>query len=200
LLSNQIHDKTMIIYLTGASCVGKTTIGKMLAKKMKYSFFDVDEEVERYYQKPIERIQDECYSLNGFREKASVVLDKILSNEGNMVVAGTPAGLKHSFLQVYKKHKKTKEIVSIHNKDTPENILERLTFFDKDSNPIHENLDGSKRKRYLREITADYNYFKDSYERADLQIDINDICLMNIQSLIINRLKKLNDLQWKLRK
>jgi shikimate kinase len=38
----------MIIYLTGASCVGKTTIGKMLAKKMKYSFFDVDEEVERY--------------------------------------------------------------------------------------------------------------------------------------------------------
>ncbi len=181
----------MIIYLTGASCVGKTTIGRMLATKIGYLFFDVDDEVERYYQKPIERIQDECFTMNGFREKASVVLDKILSNEGNMVVAGTPAGLKHSFLQVYKKHKKRKEIVSIHIKDTPENILERLTFFDKDSNPIHENLDESKKKRYLREITADYNYFKDSYERADLLIDINDISLNSIPNLIIKRLAEI---------
>jgi shikimate kinase len=181
----------MIIYLTGASCVGKTTIGKMLAEKMKYSFFDVDEEVERYYQKPIERIQDECYSMNGFREKASVVLDNILSNTDNMVISGSPAGLKHSFLQVYKKHKKRKDIVSIHIKDTPENILERLTFFDKDSNPIHENLDESKKKRYLREITADYNYFKDSYERADLQIDIKDISLESISDLIIKRLEEI---------
>jgi shikimate kinase len=96
----------MIIYLTGISCVGKTTIGKMLAEKMEYSFFDVDEEVERYYQMPIERIQDECFSMNGFRGKASVVLDNILSNTDNTVISGTPTGLKFSFLQVYKKHKK----------------------------------------------------------------------------------------------
>ena len=56
----------MIIYLTGASCVGKTTIGRMLATKIGYLFFDVDDEVERYYQKPIERIQDECFTMNGF--------------------------------------------------------------------------------------------------------------------------------------
>ena len=184
LLSNKIHDKTMIIYLTGASCVGKTTIGKMLAEKLKYSFFDVDEEVEKYYQKPIERIQDECYSMNGFREKANVVLDKILSNNDNTVISGTPAGLKFSFLQVYKKHKKRKDIISIHIKDTPENILERLTFFDKDSNPINENLDESKKKIYLREITADFNYFKDSYERADLQVNIEYLKLKSIPNLI----------------
>ena len=87
----------MIIYLTGTSCVGKTTIGKMLAEKMKYSFFDVDEEVEKYYQKPIERIQDDCYSINGFREKASVVFVNILSNTENMVISGTPAGLRFFF-------------------------------------------------------------------------------------------------------
>jgi len=175
----------MILYLTGSSCVGKTTIGKMLAAKMGYSFFDVDEEVERYYQKPIERIQDECFSMNGFREKASVVLDNILSNNDNTVISGTPAGLKFAFLQVYKKHKKKKEIVSIHLKDTPKNILSRLTFFDKDSRPIKENLDESKKKIYLKEITADYNYFKDSYERADLQIDITDISLEMIPNLLI---------------
>ena len=42
----------MIIYLVGISCVGKTTIGRMLAKKKNYSFFDLDEEIEKYYQKP----------------------------------------------------------------------------------------------------------------------------------------------------
>ncbi len=31
----------MIIYLVGISCVGKTTIGKMLADKISFSFFDL---------------------------------------------------------------------------------------------------------------------------------------------------------------
>jgi shikimate kinase len=60
----------MIIYLVGMSCVGKTTIGRMLATKIGYSFFDLDEEVEKYYQKPIERIQDEFYSMKGFSGKS----------------------------------------------------------------------------------------------------------------------------------
>jgi len=157
---------------------------------MGYSFFDVDEEVESYYQKPIERIQEECFSMNGFREKASVVLDNILSNNDNTVIAGTPSGLKFAFLQVYKKHKKKKEIVSIHLKDTPENILSRLTFFDKDSRPIKENLDESKKKIYLKEITADYSYFKDSFEMADIQIDITDISLEMIPNLLIEKILK----------
>jgi shikimate kinase len=179
----------MIIYLVGMSCVGKTTIGRMLATKIGYSFFDLDEEVEKYYQKPIERIQDEFYSMNGFREKASVVLDKILSDENNAVIASTPAGLKFSFLQIYKKHKKRREIISIHITDKPENILERLTFYDKDSKPIHVHMDESKKIRYLRKITADYNYFKDSYERADLQVNIEYLKLKSIPNLIIKELK-----------
>jgi len=181
----------MIIYLVGTSCVGKTTVGKMLAKKMKYSFFDVDEEVEKHCRKPIERIQEECLSMNGYREKASKVLDIILSNNDNTVISGTPTGLKHAFLQVYKKHKKKKEIISIHIKDKPENIVNRLTFYDIDSNPIVEIFDESKKKRYLRKITGDYNYYANSYERADLQLDIDSIELKNIPDLIIKRLEEI---------
>jgi len=32
----------MILYLVGISCVGKTTVGKMLAEKIGFSFFDLD--------------------------------------------------------------------------------------------------------------------------------------------------------------
>jgi shikimate kinase len=175
----------MIIYLVGISCVGKTTIGKMLAKKIGYSFFDLDEEVQNYYKKPIERIQDECFTLNGYREKASVVLDYLLSKPIDSVISGTPSGLKFSYLQVYKKHKLTKDLYSIQIIDSFENVLNRLTFYDKDSNPIIEKLDDKKKKRYLREIRADYNYFKDSYERADIQFDIENVRLSPLRKVFL---------------
>ncbi len=175
----------MIIYLVGISCVGKTTIGKMLADKIGYSFFDLDEEVEDYYKMPTERIQDECFTMNGYRKKASVVLDMLLSKNIDSVISGTPSGLKFSYLQVYKRHMK-KELISICLNDSPENVLDRLTFYDKDSNLITEKLDAAKKKTYLKEILADYNYFKDSYKRADFQINIEDVDLDNIPAMIIN--------------
>jgi len=180
----------MIIYLVGISCVGKTTIGRMLAEKIGYTFFDLDEEIQKYYKKPIERIQDDCLTMNGYREKASVVLDYLLSTSINSVISGTPSGLKFSYLQVYKKHKVNRDLYSIHIKDSFENVLDRLTFYDKDSNPVTEKLDDLKKKRYLREIKADYNYFRDSYNRADYQIDIEKIRLEDIPDTIIEELKK----------
>ena len=37
----------MKILLFGISNVGKTTIGKILSKKMKYKFDDLDDEIKR---------------------------------------------------------------------------------------------------------------------------------------------------------
>ncbi len=156
----------------------------MLADKIGYSFFDLDEEIQDYYKKPIERIQDECLTMNGYREKASIVLDKLFSKNIDSVISGTPSGLKFSYLQVYKRHK-NKKLISICLNDSFENVLDRLTFFDKDSNPITERLDESKKKRYLKEIRADYNFFNESYKRADFQINIEDVSLDNISELIM---------------
>ncbi|NBK23879.1 MAG: hypothetical protein EOM68_17850 [Spirochaetia bacterium] len=180
----------MIIYLVGMSCVGKTTIGRMLAEKMGYTFFDLDAMTQEFYQKPIERIQDECVTMDGFRRKASVVLDTIFSKNIDSVVSGTPAGMKFSYLQVYKRHAKDKELYSIHLYDSFTNVLDRLTFYDKDSHPIIEPMSETKRKRYLQEIIADYAYFESSYKRADIQIDIEHIKLQDIPELIIGELEK----------
>jgi len=180
----------MILYLVGISCVGKTTVGKMLAEKIGFSFFDLDLEIQNYYKKPIERIQDDCFTMNEYREKASVVLDYLFSKNIDSVISGTPSGLKYSYLRVYKKHKPDKDLYSIHINDSFENVLNRLTFYDKDSNPITEKSDDSKKKRYLKNIRVDYNYFRDSYNRADFKIKINNISLTDIPNLIINELQK----------
>ena len=63
--------------------------------------------------------------------------------------------------------------VAVH--DTPENILERITFYDIDSRRINKHLTEEERILYLKEIKADVSYFKRSYERADLQVTITGL-------------------------
>jgi shikimate kinase len=123
--------------------------------------------------------------MNGYREKGSVVLDKLLSKNIDSVISGTPSGLKFSYLQVYKRHK-DKELISMCLIDSFEKVLDRLTFFDKDSNPISEKLDEAEKKGYLKEIRADYNFFKGSYRRADFQINIEGVSLDKIPDLIMS--------------
>ena len=38
----------MKILLFGVSCVGKSTVGEILAKKLGYKYFDLDDEVKKY--------------------------------------------------------------------------------------------------------------------------------------------------------
>ena len=47
----------MKVFLTGVSCVGKTTIGAKLASLLGYPFFDLDKEIETFFGKPLERLQ-----------------------------------------------------------------------------------------------------------------------------------------------
>jgi len=178
----------MIIYLVGLGCVGKTTIGKLLANKIGFTFFDLDNEIEKHFNKPIERIQDQFITMHEYRKQASIVLDKLFSKDINSVIAGTPSGLKFSYYKVYKQHKQDKQLISIFIDDSFENILNRLTFYDKDSNPIIEKLDDYKKKRYLKDIRDDYNYFKHSYQRADYRINIKGIKLKTIPDKIIKEI------------
>jgi len=45
------------VSLVGVSCVGTTTIGRILADRRGCPFFDLDEEVERHFGLSIERLQ-----------------------------------------------------------------------------------------------------------------------------------------------
>ncbi len=57
-------------------------------------------------------------------------------------------------------------------KDTPENILKRITFYDIDSCPIEIDPTDCERSLYLREIRNDITYFSRSFQKAHLCVDI----------------------------
>jgi len=80
----------MNIYLIGYMGTGKTTVGKLLAKKLRQSFIDVDEFIENRYRKTIAAIFEEKGEA-GFREIEHRALQEISSFE--KVVVSTGGGL-----------------------------------------------------------------------------------------------------------
>ena len=76
----------MIISLIGMTGAGKTTVGKILGKKLGFDFFDSDEIIRRNTQKP----PTEIFGLYGekfFRSIESETLKKILAQNKNIVLA-----------------------------------------------------------------------------------------------------------------
>jgi shikimate kinase len=81
----------MLIFLIGFMGSGKTTIGKKLAKKMKYAFLDLDQEIEKQENLTISQIFDTS-GEDYFRTLENKVLIDLtqLSNTVVSCGGGTP--------------------------------------------------------------------------------------------------------------
>lgn len=160
----------MKVLLVGVSCVGKTTVGDLLARRLMCPFYDLDEEIERHFGESIERLKSQ-FSDYSFRKEAAVVLKRIAAESGDCVIALPPSGLRDAYLRVLKRM----DGIVIVLEDRPENILSRITFYDVDSNPLEKQLSVKEKTLYLREIKADISYFRRSYQRADFHVDISGL-------------------------
>jgi len=159
------------VSLVGVSCVGTTTADRLLAGRRGWPFFDLDEEIERHFGASVERLQARFLTGYSYRKECAVVLERIATAHPDCVIALPPSGLRDAFLRVIRRVPGV--TVAVH--DTPENILERITFYDIDSRPIDKHLTDEERALQLREIKADICYFKRSCERADLQVTITGL-------------------------
>ena len=160
----------MKAFLVGVSCVGKTTIGKSLAALRGVPFFDLDQEVERFFNRSIARLQAEFLTMYSFRQKAVKVLKDLLTREEerDCVIALPPSGLMGVYWRIVEPAKGVVVVLT----DKPENIVERLAFYDDDSRPVEKVLSSSQKRLYVREVRKDMAYFKRSYEKAHLAVDI----------------------------
>ncbi|OCG47514.1 shikimate kinase II [Gilliamella sp. Choc5-1] len=80
------------IFLVGARAAGKTTIGKMLADKLSFSFIDTDNHLLKTTQKTVAEIVEK-EGWEGFRARESQVLvdttkpNRVIATGGGMVLA-----------------------------------------------------------------------------------------------------------------
>jgi len=158
------------VFLTGVSCVGKTTIGRKLAELLGIRFFDLDQEIEKFFGTSLQRLQDKFLTVHSYRFEAAKALIQLLGHPDSesSVIALPPSGLMGGYLAVLKKT----DGITVALSDEPQNILERIRFYDRDSKPIERRLTCDEKRLYLREIKKDITYFGKSYERAHLQVDI----------------------------
>ena len=163
----------MRVFLTGVSCVGKTTIGRRVAELLGVKFFDLDHEIETFFGTSIERLQKKLRTIHSYRKEGARALVHLLNrpDSRDSVIALPPSGLMGGYLEVLKKSSG----ITVALNDKPENILERITFYDRDSKLIDKNLTADEKRLYLREIKKDISYFRKTYERADLQVDISGL-------------------------
>ncbi|MFZ4525682.1 MAG: shikimate kinase [Chlorobium sp.] len=175
------------IFLTGIGCVGKSTIGAIMADLLGIKFFDLDVEVEAFFQTSIERLQGRFFNMHGYRIEAAKALTHLLNRPESResVIALPPSGLMGGYLKALKKNSGIKVAIT----DKPENIVERLKFYDIDSIPIEKELSPKEKNLHLRELKKDITYFGKTYKRADLQVDISGLDPVQAAHKIIEMIK-----------
>jgi shikimate kinase len=137
---------------------------------MGLTFFDLDHEVETFFNTSVERLQERFLTPHSYSNEAAKALLHLLARPESRqsVIALPPSGLMGGYLRAVKRSAGL--VVALW--DEPENILERITFYDIDSHTIERRLTTGEKRLYLREIKKDMTYFGKTYARAHLRIDI----------------------------
>lgn len=144
------------IYLIGFMGSGKSSVGRLLAKKLKMNFIDLDNEIEKITGKSIKQI----FAEDGEEEFREVEIDALTlaSKKGNCVIA-VGGGAILNYLNTYRMRKSGKVVLL---RAPPEVIVKRLE--KEKTRPLLLGLSTTQRlartKKLLRSREPFYNLAK----------------------------------------
>lgn len=100
-------------------------------------------------------------------------------------------GLNKFYKKLFQLRKnKENTMISTHIIDKPKNIVERLTFYNKESRLLEKKLNEKEKRLYLKEIKKDITFYKKFNNRADYEFNIENIKLEEIPKMLIEFLKQ----------
>ncbi|WP_242093304.1 shikimate kinase [Aestuariivivens sediminicola] len=157
----------MIVILIGYMASGKSTLGKILAEKLKYDFIDLDDYIEgqeKLSVKDIFKKKGELY----FRKSETLYLSNILKTKNNIVLAlggGTPCyGNNMDLISA------TSGVKSFYLKATLPHLVNKL-FKKKNKRPLIAHLES---KEELRDFIGKHLFERAPYyEQADFSISVD---------------------------
>ena len=117
-----INDNIFFVGLMGA---GKTTIGKLLAKKLKKTFYDTDHEIEKKLGVKVSVIF-ELEGEEGFRKRETQMIDELTQKKDIILATGGGAVLSEENRRLLKERGKV-----IYLNAKPQHLAKRMAF-DKD--------------------------------------------------------------------
>lgn len=160
----------MTILLFGVSNVGKTTVGEKLAQRLGYVFYDLDDEVKKYYDTTLEAFI-KAGTLNERDKKRGIVIREIMNNSVDKVFAISP--IYHSIC--FNKYISKEDVLAIELQDFPESIFQRLVFSDENDKIYKDDQYKYLHKRYfISEIKKDINCYKKSFAKVKNKFHMNN--------------------------
>lgn len=162
----------MDILLFGISNVGKTTMGRILADKLGYDFYDLDEEIRGKYKVTMQEFVDTYWLRNTRDTIRGELIGEILQREGDKVVAVSPMHNSRYFIEYLKKG----QVIAIELQDTAENVFERLVFTDEKDQICEDSVEYREAHKdyYIRDIEEDIIYYKEPFEKISRKFQINN--------------------------
>lgn len=156
----------MKIVLLGYMGCGKSVVGAFLAKKLQFSFYDLDQEIEKATKQSITELfqsKGEIY----FRKIENEILKQFLAKEENFVLSlggGTPCYYdNHELLQ-------QNEVFSIYLKASVDTLVNRL-IKEKNQRPLLHNQDEVSLKDFINKHLFDRNFY---YHQATKIVNVDD--------------------------
>ena len=156
-ICSSLHSKMRNIFLVGLPSSGKTTLGKQLARQIRYRFVDTDALI----------VKEEGMSINDiftqkgepyFREAEARILRAIRPNSKLIVATGGGIPYFHDNMGYIKQHG-----ISVFLDVAPEEIAERILRHSADDRPIYRKED----EQLLRNLQQKYRDRLPFYSPAD---------------------------------
>ena len=160
------------LVLTGMMGVGKSTIGRLLAKRLKIKFIDVDKIIEKKEKKTIKRIFED----NGekyFRKLEEKTTLKILKNNNTVIALGGGAFINNEIRQ-----KVLSSCVSVWLKVDLDKLIKRYN--KNDRRPLLD------KKKLNTDVKRIYQSRKKIYSLANFKINCDNIDKIKIVQKILN--------------
>jgi len=144
------------VFLIGFMGAGKTSIGKELSAKMKYSFIDLDHFIERRYHKNIRQIFEEKGEY-AFREIECKVLREVAEFENVVISTGGGTPCCHQNMMFMNEQGTT-----VYLKVSNEELVRRINL-NKSVRPLLKDFSGNELSRFVEETLVKRRPF---YEQA----------------------------------
>lgn len=175
------------LFLIGVACVGASSIGEEISKRMGCNFYDFSFIIEEVEGKTMPRLHREFFTPHSMRKHCRPILESFIDqhSDEDYVLALTPSCLMDHYWKALK-IEEGRTIVAL--EDRPENILNRVRFYDDDQRPLVIKLTSSQKRYLIKEIRADASYFRRTYKRADYQVDIDGRDVQGATDLILEAL------------
>ena len=150
------------IVLVGMPGSGKSTLGKVLAEKLNWKFFDLDDLIEKAAGIPIATIFP-THGEGYFRDLESSVLENVLiKDEGFVLATGGGAPCYNENMDLINQNS-----VSVYLDVPLNNILDRLTNTELAIRPLFSGLDTYQITLKLKDMHSQRSPF---YEKAKIKL------------------------------